>query len=236
MKQYEAMFLFDPNFGASFENCEKEVRRLMDRAEAELLFCRTWDERRLAYRIKGRKYRPDLLIIGFALNDAIDESTVMGFLESLREQQEEQWIRKSKLASWILERLPTDRADVASGFAVSFEHKPTWRRLSRSFDGFARDARRDGIPVVLVLFPLLLDLERYEYQRIHVQVTREARRHGFVVLDLLETFREQGAERVRLVRSDIWHPGPEGHRIAAETLHTLLTSDVIGDGAGATPE
>lgn len=55
MNQYEAMFLFDPTFGASFENCEAEVRRLMERAEAELLFCRKWDERRLAFRIQGRK-------------------------------------------------------------------------------------------------------------------------------------------------------------------------------------
>jgi len=55
LNQYEAMFLFDPTFGASFENCETEVRRLMDRAEADLLFCRKWDDRRLAYRIKGRK-------------------------------------------------------------------------------------------------------------------------------------------------------------------------------------
>jgi len=49
------MFLFDPTFGASFENCEAEVRRLMERAGAELLFCQKWDERRLAYRIQGRK-------------------------------------------------------------------------------------------------------------------------------------------------------------------------------------
>ena len=55
MNQYEGMFLLDPTFGNSFEKCETEVRRLMDRAEAELLFCRTWDERRLAYRIRGRK-------------------------------------------------------------------------------------------------------------------------------------------------------------------------------------
>ena len=55
MNQYEAMFLFDPTFATSFENCEAEVRRLMERAEAELLFCRRWDERRLAYKIKGRK-------------------------------------------------------------------------------------------------------------------------------------------------------------------------------------
>jgi len=49
------MFLFDPTFGSAFEKCEGEVRRLMDRASAELLFCRKWDERRLAYRIRGRK-------------------------------------------------------------------------------------------------------------------------------------------------------------------------------------
>ena len=55
MNQYEAMFLFDPTFGNSFEKCESEVRRLMERAEAELLFCRKWDERRLAFKIKGRK-------------------------------------------------------------------------------------------------------------------------------------------------------------------------------------
>lgn len=55
MNQYEAMFLFDPTFGSAFEACEAEIRRMMERAEAELLFCKKWDERRLAFRIKGRK-------------------------------------------------------------------------------------------------------------------------------------------------------------------------------------
>ena len=55
MNQYEAMFLFDPTFGNSFEKCEAEIRRLMERASAEIILCRKWDERRLTYRIKGRK-------------------------------------------------------------------------------------------------------------------------------------------------------------------------------------
>lgn len=55
MNQYEAMFLFDPTFGATLENCEEEIRRLMERAEAEIILCKKWDERRLAYKIKGRK-------------------------------------------------------------------------------------------------------------------------------------------------------------------------------------
>jgi len=55
LNQYEAMFLFDPTFGGTFENCEAEIRRILGRAEAELVFCRRWDERRLAFRVKGRK-------------------------------------------------------------------------------------------------------------------------------------------------------------------------------------
>lgn len=55
MNQYEAMFLFDPTFGATWENCDAEVRRLMERAHAEIIVCKQWDERRLAYKVKGRK-------------------------------------------------------------------------------------------------------------------------------------------------------------------------------------
>ena len=55
MNLYEAMFLFDPTFAGSFENCEAEIKRIMERAEAEVVFLRKWEERRLAYKLKGRK-------------------------------------------------------------------------------------------------------------------------------------------------------------------------------------
>ncbi len=55
LRQYEGMFVFDPTFGSSFDNCEREIRRLLERAEGEILVCRKWDDRRLAYRIDGRK-------------------------------------------------------------------------------------------------------------------------------------------------------------------------------------
>ncbi len=55
LRQYEGMFLFDPAFAADFAKAESEVRRILDRAEAELVFCRKWDERRLAYEIQGRR-------------------------------------------------------------------------------------------------------------------------------------------------------------------------------------
>ncbi|MCH8149369.1 MAG: 30S ribosomal protein S6 [Planctomycetes bacterium] len=71
MNQYEGMFLFDPTFGSSIENCETEVNRLMERADGEILFIGKWDERRLAYRINGRKRGVYMLVYFNAPPDKI---------------------------------------------------------------------------------------------------------------------------------------------------------------------
>ena len=55
MRLYEAMFLFDPTFATDFGNVDREVGRILERAGAELVSCRKWDERRLAYEVEGRK-------------------------------------------------------------------------------------------------------------------------------------------------------------------------------------
>ncbi len=55
MRKYEAMFLFDPAVATDWDKIKAEVDRLMERAGAKVLFCGKWDERRLAYEIRGVK-------------------------------------------------------------------------------------------------------------------------------------------------------------------------------------
>lgn len=55
MKLYEAMFVIDVQAVADNASMEGEVRRILGRAEAEILICRKWEDRRLAYEIDGRK-------------------------------------------------------------------------------------------------------------------------------------------------------------------------------------
>ncbi len=52
-KTYEGMFLLDSN--SDFNTACEPVRAMLDRSEAEVLAMNPWDERRLAYEIKGRK-------------------------------------------------------------------------------------------------------------------------------------------------------------------------------------
>lgn len=55
MKRYEGMFLFDNTATHQWSEMEAEVRRLCDRIQADLQACVKFDERKLAYEIKGRK-------------------------------------------------------------------------------------------------------------------------------------------------------------------------------------
>ncbi len=54
-RTYEGMFLFDPAAATQWESVETEVNRIMERADAELIGVKKWDERRLSYEIERRK-------------------------------------------------------------------------------------------------------------------------------------------------------------------------------------
>jgi ribosomal protein S6 len=55
LNQYEAMFLFDPALAPDYGKAKEEVERILRRAEAETVFLEKWEERKLAYEIRGRK-------------------------------------------------------------------------------------------------------------------------------------------------------------------------------------
>ena len=54
MKLYEAMFLVDSSKAAAdWAGIEGAIKHIMERVEGEIVSMRKWDERRLAYEIKG---------------------------------------------------------------------------------------------------------------------------------------------------------------------------------------
>ncbi|MCK6455979.1 MAG: 30S ribosomal protein S6 [Phycisphaerae bacterium] len=55
MNTYEAMFLMNPAVHPEWPAAEAEIRRVLERAEAKVLALQKWDERKLAYEIRGQK-------------------------------------------------------------------------------------------------------------------------------------------------------------------------------------
>lgn len=52
---YELLVLFPQSASADLQACADYIREILDRAAVELLALRKWDERRLAYDIRGNK-------------------------------------------------------------------------------------------------------------------------------------------------------------------------------------
>lgn len=52
---YEGMFLFPHSVTSNLQGAVDHIHHLLERAEAEILSLQKWDERRLAYDIKGNR-------------------------------------------------------------------------------------------------------------------------------------------------------------------------------------
>ena len=55
LHQYEAMFLFGQSAAADLEHAQQTVRQMIERHGGQVLVLKKWDERKLAYEIKGNK-------------------------------------------------------------------------------------------------------------------------------------------------------------------------------------
>ncbi len=68
MNLYEGMFLLDPALASDWEAAEAEIKRIFDRAGAEDVGHRNWDERKLAYQIG--KFRRGQYVLTYFKADA----------------------------------------------------------------------------------------------------------------------------------------------------------------------
>ena len=69
LQLYEAMFLVEPDIATDWEAAKGMVQTVMERANAELLICQLWDERRLAYAINKQR-RAAYILCYFRVNGA----------------------------------------------------------------------------------------------------------------------------------------------------------------------
>lgn len=68
---YEGLFLFPPAAGANLQAAVDRINAILERANAEIISFRKWDERRLAYEIKGNKRGIYFLVYFRAASDKL---------------------------------------------------------------------------------------------------------------------------------------------------------------------
>ncbi len=190
--------------------------------------------------VEGLDYDPDLIVVGYVLNDPAEgaslgrdrqratERSALARLKGLGERSSIVHLsyRTIQQLGWLARRT-LGQAEVAGYatddyFARLHRQPHSWQRVTEAFDRLAQLTAERQLPVLLVIFPVFYELETYAWADVHAQVAEAAASRGFLVLDLLETYRGHDPNDLQVVEGDHVHPNPLGHRLAAEAIDRFL--------------
>lgn len=193
-----------------------------------------------------RRFDPDLIIVGFCLNDTEDWADRAG-IEALRARSFRSWFkhpagvrgvfyRHSAVIRLVAQRLFNARSTtrhVEYYTALYREDYSGWRRTRAAIGELSAFSRERQLPVLVVIFPLFsFGLgEDYPLASFHRQVQQALREAGIPFLDLRESYRDQPPLRLEAIPFLDPHPDEIAHRIAADALLSrLLESKLVPDG------
>lgn len=173
---------------------------------------------------EGLRYAPDVLILGWVLNDAETKEEMKARERSYVERARRAGpLDASALFRFVRRRLGASldaRERVAYHRRLYAEGDPGWREASRALKAMGALCRERGLPWLVAVFPMFGDPldERYPFADIHAQVGRAAAESGARAVDLLPAYRGLRSELLVVdgVRDE--HPNEIAHRIAASVL------------------
>ena len=174
------------------------------------------------YRVKASRFRPDLVIVGYCLNDA-EDSSVEG--QAFRRLYYDLFSHSYVLG---LVRQACDRLAARLGLASGCAELPGLRAEFERLQASCGAAR-----ILVVVFPELADFARYSRLDQHRSVAAALAGTRCELVDLLGAFQRYDAAALRVNPRDNTHPNALANQVAAETvLRTLLAKPLEPLGSG----
>jgi len=178
-------------------------------------------------REKGLAFDPDLVVVAYSLNDALDASyELAAFRRTAGWYEFDRGAFAPTLALRLFQhshlfRLVWQRVRALS---QSRQQPPGEQRVESGFDEIAAMAHRRRFGVVVAIFPMFEKFETYAREGRHRWARERAEARGFAVLDLLPAFRRaSGPEWTKFQgRCNFEHPDENGHALAARTIADYL--------------
>jgi hypothetical protein len=183
---------------------------------------------------EGMAYGPDVVLLGFVLNDSEDATAA----EARRAADWQQapgpptgLLDRSALFRLVHLRLwatAENRRRITGYRSMYADGAPGWIAARRALKSMGALCRTRGVPFVVAIFPLFgnrLD-DSYPFVEIHDKVAEAAGEAGAKVVDLLPAYRGLRWELLVVDGAADEHPNEIAHRIAANVLLHAL-DDVV---------
>jgi hypothetical protein len=197
------------------------------------------------FRRKGAPLSPDLVVVGYVLNDNYESSA-----ELLEFRKDPNWFEPAPVLRQLF--MHSDLVRFSWQQIAKFEHRrPDWQRatvaevprsdhVARGFAQLSEMATAGGFKVLVAVFPVFYGenwrprpdiFDNYPRRNEHAVPAAEAAKHGFLHIDLLDAFRRAAAGDARRLQGgcNAEHPNAAGHDVAATALVGYLQrSHLVG--------
>ncbi|MCH2170861.1 SGNH/GDSL hydrolase family protein [Myxococcota bacterium] len=208
-------------------------------------------------------FEPDLVIYAYCLNDAQSYSLEFenllartthaerGYLEDLATRQ----LRLYALIRYALQSVQIEgrlygetqhwhrddpqfkaieTGDYRSYYADLYRDPDSRQRVSKGFDELGEISARHDLPILVVVFPVFIQLPNYALAETHRELALMLARRSLASVDLTEIYRIEQAIGDDKLHRDPLHPSAQGHRVAAYAiLYELLENAWLGEMGGA---
>ncbi len=186
--------------------------------------------------------QPDLMILGFVLNDPEpealqDRETLMrDIVEREAAPGVSAWLfDHSRLYEFVWTRVGNTRSHrVLRGYYRSLFSGEHWDVCRRALRDLKKMSQNHRVPLILVIFPVFdgpMD-DAYHYPDLHAKVREVGQQLGIPVLDLLDAYRGVDGYRLAVTPFSDAHPNELAHRLAADAILDFLERNEWVPGTG----
>jgi hypothetical protein len=177
------------------------------------------------YRLESSKERYPIVIYGFVLNDFGLPVKIYGnaLIDLNNEGYAFDPLRKaSSIYNFICHLIDKKRLhDVTiEAYLKSFRGRNAKNKFNQLRE-FNRDIEAKNGKLVIVLFPILYDFERYPFREIHEKISIFCREEGIFLIDLLPAFSKYRAEDLWVNPTD-HHPNEIANRVASGVVYDFF--------------
>lgn len=178
------------------------------------------------------KNQPTLVLLGLCHNDTED---------FLRRDEIDRWreamlprvpgpalaaaLRRSRVLAWVYQKIENERCKKArlTYYRRIYDvHYSGWKRFRHALRDFRELTAAAGVRLLVVIFPIVNDLDRDPLAFTHRQLRQALEEEGLDYLDLLEVYGNKSPLRMHAVPYVDGHPSEIAHRMAAEAIFECL--------------
>lgn len=200
------------------------------------------------FKLKGLKYKPELVIVAFCLNDPhaptnIFEGLNQGdepskeckidmiqmripcFIENILKKSRIIYSSKEVIKKLILNTYSHKKESESylNIYDSYYKNESNFEYVSSAFEELNKLSQENNFSVMVVVFPIFYDLNHYQWSYAHEGVRKEAGKNDFYFLDLYDTFKDFNPKDVKSpAEYDFLHLNPKGHLIATESIQKFI--------------